>query len=105
MFILGTLPFLAATFGMLYIFYQFFHPWKSEGVSVGFEPRRDKREDTMRDAYELGDYANDTEQQGSNQPKGYYGTFRINNPFIHAYIYIYVDCKILLFSNDNKLHF
>ena len=26
------------TFGMLYVFYRFFHPWKSEGVSVGFTP-------------------------------------------------------------------
>ena len=26
------------TYGMLYIYYRFFHPWKSEGVSVGFMP-------------------------------------------------------------------
>ena len=24
------------TYGMLFIYYRFFHPWKSEGVSVGF---------------------------------------------------------------------
>ena len=27
------------TYGMLFIYYRFFHPWKSEGVSVGFMPR------------------------------------------------------------------
>ena len=26
------------TYGMLLIYYRFFHPWKSEGVSVGFMP-------------------------------------------------------------------
>ena len=26
------------TYGMLYVYYRFFHPWKSEGVSVGFSP-------------------------------------------------------------------
>ena len=29
------------TFAMLFVYYRFFHPWKSEGISVGFTPGKD----------------------------------------------------------------
>ena len=30
------------TFTMLFVYYQYCHPWKSEGISVGFTPGKDK---------------------------------------------------------------
>ena len=50
---------MVATFGMLYLFYRVFHPWVSEGISVGFEPGREKRKDMMEDIYDLEDNEND----------------------------------------------
>jgi len=35
---LGTLPLLLLSFGCLHLYYTRFHPWRSEGVSLGFEP-------------------------------------------------------------------
>jgi len=35
---LGTLPLLLLSFGFLHLYYTRFHPWRSEGVSLGFEP-------------------------------------------------------------------
>ena len=43
---------ILATFGMLYVFYRKFHPWVSEGISVGFEPSREKHEDMIDKIYE-----------------------------------------------------
>ena len=36
---LGTLPLLLLSFGCLHLYYTRFHPWRSEGVSLGFEPQ------------------------------------------------------------------
>ena len=44
---------------MLYVFYQFFHPWVSEGISVGFEPGREKRNDMVEGYYYVKDHGND----------------------------------------------
>ena len=33
------IPLLLISFGFLYVYYNFCHPWISEGISVGFEPR------------------------------------------------------------------
>ena len=35
----GMVPLLALSYGLLYAYYTFCHPWLSEGVSLGFEPR------------------------------------------------------------------
>ena len=35
---LGTLPLLLLSFGCLHLYYTRFHPWRSEGVCLGFEP-------------------------------------------------------------------
>ena len=35
---LGTLPLLLLSFGLLHLYYTVCHPWRSEGVSVGFQP-------------------------------------------------------------------
>ena len=35
----GMVPLLLLSYGLLYIFYTWCHPWLSEGVSLGFEPR------------------------------------------------------------------
>ena len=35
---LATLPLLLLSFGCLHLYYTHFHPWRSEGVSLGFEP-------------------------------------------------------------------
>ena len=37
---------------MLYLFYRKFHPWVSEGISVGFEPSREKHVDMLDKIYE-----------------------------------------------------
>ena len=52
LFILGSIPFLFATFGMLYLFYHVFHPWVSEGISVGFEAGRKRRDEMMENIYD-----------------------------------------------------
>ena len=44
---------------MLLIFYRVFHPWVSEGISVGFEPSREKHEHMMEDIYSLEDGENE----------------------------------------------
>ena len=36
-----TVPCLLLTFATLFAYYRFFHPWKSEGISVGFTPRKE----------------------------------------------------------------
>jgi len=36
---LGTLPLLLLSFGCLHLYYTRFHPWRSEGISLGFEPQ------------------------------------------------------------------
>ena len=59
---MSSVPLLIATFGLLYVFYRVFHPWVSEGISVGFEPSREKREEMMDDIYDLGE----TETELSN---------------------------------------
>ena len=55
LFIVGSIPLLLATFGILYTFYQYFHPWTSEGISVGFEPGWKKYEEMREDIYNLED--------------------------------------------------
>ena len=37
-FILCMIPLLLFSFGLIYIYYTYYHPWVSEEVSVGFEP-------------------------------------------------------------------
>ena len=32
-------PILLMSYGFLYLYYTKFHPWKSNGISVGFEPK------------------------------------------------------------------
>ena len=59
LFIVASIPLLIGTFGMLLIFYRVFHPWVSEGISVGFEPSREKHEHMMEDIYSLGDGENE----------------------------------------------
>ena len=54
---------------MLYVFYQFFHPWVSEGISVGFEPGRERRNDMMEDVYDLGDNGSDRRGASSDVEK------------------------------------
>ena len=39
MFAAGVIPLLLISFGFLYVYYNYCHPWVSEGVSVGFEPQ------------------------------------------------------------------
>ena len=34
----GMIPMLLLSFGLLYVYYKYCHPWLSEGISVGFEP-------------------------------------------------------------------
>ena len=34
----SVIPLLLISFGFLYVYYNFCHPWVSEGISVGFEP-------------------------------------------------------------------
>ena len=34
----GMIPLLLLSFGFLYVYYNYCHPWVSEGISVGFEP-------------------------------------------------------------------
>jgi hypothetical protein len=58
LFIACSIPLLLATFGMLYAFYKFFHPWTSEGISVGFEPSWKKHEEMKEDIYDLEDNQN-----------------------------------------------
>ena len=43
---------------MLYVFYKFFHPWTSEGISVGFEPSWEKHKEMKEDIYQLEDNQN-----------------------------------------------
>ena len=43
---------------MLYAFYKYFHPWTSEGISVGFEPSWKKHEEMREDIYNLEDNKN-----------------------------------------------
>ena len=38
-YLLGMFPTLLSSFGMLQIYYTKFHPWKSNNISVGFEPK------------------------------------------------------------------
>ena len=33
------IPVLLLSFGLLYVYYNSFHPWVSEGISMGFEPK------------------------------------------------------------------
>ena len=35
----GVIPLVLISFGLLYLYYKYCHPWVSEGVSVGFEPQ------------------------------------------------------------------
>ena len=37
-FIICMIPLLLFSFGLIYIYYTYCHPWVSEEVSVGFEP-------------------------------------------------------------------
>ena len=62
----------------MYVFYRFFHPWKSEGVSVGFEPGRGLRDDMRKDVYELRENATldrmgDMQKRSSEEKRGFYG--------------------------------
>ena len=84
MFIAGTIPFLIATFGMLHVFYRFFHPWKSEGVSVGFEPGRELRNDMMDDIYELREKNDDIEQPNRVREREIYG-MQILSILVHKF--------------------
>jgi hypothetical protein len=36
--LLGVVPMLLVSFAFLYIYYNYCHPWVSEGISAGFEP-------------------------------------------------------------------
>ena len=37
-FVSTMMPLLLISFGLLYVYYEYCHPWVSDGVSVGFEP-------------------------------------------------------------------
>ena len=37
---------------MLFVYYQYCHPWKSEGVSVGFTPKKDEKATLLQKDYE-----------------------------------------------------
>ena len=37
-FVSAMIPLLLISFGLLYVYYEYCHPWVSDGVSVGFEP-------------------------------------------------------------------
>ena len=69
---MASVPLLAATFGMLYVFYRASHPWVSEGISVGFEPARKKHTDMVEDIYGLENSENVT-NSNSSQPTYSYG--------------------------------
>ena len=56
---------------MLYLFYKYFHPWVSEGISVGFEPGREKRKDMMENVYDLKDNMDDRAFTSSNVENEY----------------------------------
>ena len=47
-----TVPCLILTFATLFVYYRFFHPWKSEGVSVGFTPEKDKKLSILENDYD-----------------------------------------------------
>ena len=38
LFVSAMIPLLIISFGLLYVYYEYCHPWVSDGVSVGFEP-------------------------------------------------------------------
>ena len=38
LFVSAMIPLLLISFGLLYVYYEYCHPWVSDGVSVGFEP-------------------------------------------------------------------
>lgn len=40
------------TFGMLFVYYRFFHPWKSEGISVGFTPENIEKRTNLENDYD-----------------------------------------------------
>ena len=70
-FITTSIPLILSTFGMLYLFYRKFHPWVSEGISVGFEPSREKHVDMIDKIYEdLEEFEDDspsTPMEANNQ--------------------------------------
>ena len=37
-FTISMMPLLSLSFGFIYVYYTYCHPWVSERVSVGFEP-------------------------------------------------------------------
>ena len=56
---------------MLFLFYRVFYPWVSEGISVGFEPGREKRKDMMDDIYNLEDHENNR-RRGTSDAEDHY---------------------------------
>ena len=47
-----TVPCLILTFATLFVYYRFFHPWKSEGISVGFAPENDEKWKILENDYD-----------------------------------------------------
>ena len=54
---------------MLLLFYRKFHPWVSEGISVGFEPSREKKEGMMENIYDDCEFSiPDSEDDSHSMP-------------------------------------
>ena len=51
---------------MLLLFYRKFHPWVSEGISVGFEPSREKKEGMMENIYDDCEFSIPDSEDDSN---------------------------------------
>ena len=51
---------------MLLLFYRKFHPWVSEGISDGFEPSREKKEDMMENIYDDCEFSIPESEDDSN---------------------------------------
>lgn len=53
-----TVPCLILTFAALYMYYRFFHPWKSEEVSVGFTTYKNRGISILENDCNEGFYEN-----------------------------------------------
>ena len=99
LFIAGSIPFLLATFGMLYFFYRVCHPWLSEGISVGFEPGRQQRKTMMDDIYVMEDNKNDNhdatpdERTHNSEPVHLHGTIDIILLYDTVKVHLYIPFK------------
>ena len=63
-----TIPFLILTFGTLFVFYRHFHPWKSEGISVGFTPGKETRKAMIENIYDEAETEHYTTSVSNNDP-------------------------------------